>query len=260
MRVLEKDDAVGWAVVNKPSGVHTSPQGNGRLKNLTFQDYLPALLPPPPVGTGIRCRAPKACHRLDYRVSGPVVVATTEEAMLDIKLAFQERRVFKEYRAIVCGQVGKSGEGFSIDSPIDGRAANTAVDVLRVARCPHFGYLTELRLYPHTGRYHQLRIHCSEVLGAPIVNEDEPLFAKAAEAWQRRTSELLPKSVDRARGNLFLQAVKVVFPRPRSASDAPPVSVEVAVSDRFDELMETSQQAWDRGWRPGDDGIPTKSG
>lgn len=72
--------------------MHCNPCGfNGA--HLTFQAYLPILLSPPLHGTW--CRGPRVCHRLDFRVSGPVVVATSEEAMRALKQAFESRAVHK---------------------------------------------------------------------------------------------------------------------------------------------------------------------
>ena len=39
------------------------------------------------------------------------------------------------------------------------------MEVLQIVPCPHYV----------TGRHHQLRHHCAEVLGTPIVNEERPL-------------------------------------------------------------------------------------
>jgi len=246
MRLLFEEPDRSWAVANKPAGLHTAPYAETYRRDcVTFLDLLPALVRPPRGGT--RCRHPQTCHRLDFRVSGPVVVATTTEAERAIRLAFQERRVLKEYRAIVCGTVGAEGETLVVDAPVEGRPARTEVQVLQVVRCPHFGSLSELRLWPQTGRYQQLRRHCAEVLGAPIVNEEEPLFRAAAEAWQHRHGSPLPPPVRRARGNLFLQAVEVGLPAMSGVTEGRVVRGEL--SDRFPELLQQSQGAWERGWR-----------
>ena len=49
--------------------------------------------------------APLPRHRLDHRVAGPVVVAKTRKASVEIGRAFEEKRVTKEYRAIVVGEI-----------------------------------------------------------------------------------------------------------------------------------------------------------
>jgi len=75
IRVLFHDPDVGWAVVNKPPEMHSSPCGFNN-SHLTFETYLPALLPPPLRGT--RRGRPAVAHRLDFRVAGPMVVAIGE--------------------------------------------------------------------------------------------------------------------------------------------------------------------------------------
>lgn len=45
---------------------------------------------------GTPCRGPRACHRLDYRVAGPLIVATSEEAMRRLKRSFAQQEVEKE--------------------------------------------------------------------------------------------------------------------------------------------------------------------
>lgn len=249
VRVLFEDRDAGWAVVNKPAGLHCRPccYSKGRM---TLEAYLRGLLPPPRRGT--RCRGPRVCHRLDFRVSGPVVVATTEEAMRAIKRSFEQRTVKKEYRAICCGAPGEVGEAFTVDAPLDGEACHTDVRVLRTAPCPHFGVISELALHPVTGRHQQLRRHCAKALGTPIVNEERALFEAAAPEWLRRTGAPLPPYVTRGGGNLFLQALQVAVPAPQGGGEA--IVVRAEFSERFERLMRTAARAWQEGWRMDDQG------
>ena len=57
---MASEPAFGWAVVNKPPGMHC--QRCGGLK--TLEDYLPAVVPPPTAGTHcawvVRCSRPTA--------------------------------------------------------------------------------------------------------------------------------------------------------------------------------------------------------
>ena len=72
---MASDPSAGWAVVNKPPGMHCKRCGG----QFTLEDYLPALVPPPTAGT--HGPGPRVCHRLDFRVAGPVLVASSQEAM-----------------------------------------------------------------------------------------------------------------------------------------------------------------------------------
>mmetsp|Transcript_57902 Transcript_57902/g.65676 ORF Transcript_57902/g.65676 Transcript_57902/m.65676 type:complete len:170 (+) Transcript_57902:115-624(+) len=44
--------------------------------------------------------------------------------------------------------------------------------VLQETPCNINGILTDVQLFPHTGRRHQLRIHCAQELGTPILGDD----------------------------------------------------------------------------------------
>eukprot|EP00405_Crypthecodinium_cohnii_P057470 CAMPEP_0206617374 /NCGR_PEP_ID=MMETSP0325_2-20121206/59564_1 /ASSEMBLY_ACC=CAM_ASM_000347 /TAXON_ID=2866 /ORGANISM="Crypthecodinium cohnii, Strain Seligo" /LENGTH=230 /DNA_ID=CAMNT_0054139279 /DNA_START=9 /DNA_END=697 /DNA_ORIENTATION=+ len=216
LRVLAMDEAAGWAVVNKPAGMHCSPcEFNAAL--LTFEAYLPALVPPPT--EAMPGRGVKVCHRLDFRVCGPVVVASSQEMMRRIKRLFEERRVAKEYRAIICGKIGSEvGTKLVVAEPLDGMAAESRVEVLQVVPCPHFGHLTEVALHPVTGRHQQLRRHCAEGLGAPIVNDEPAMFEKASQAWFQREQRPMPKALRRGGGQLFLQAVHIQLPATKTTA------------------------------------------
>ncbi|MBQ0752828.1 MAG: RNA pseudouridine synthase [Gammaproteobacteria bacterium] len=120
-------------------------------------------------------------HRLDLDTSGVMVFARTQVAQAAISRAFQERRVFKQYDAIVEGLV-TNDEG-EIDFPLapdwqnrprqkvcseKGKSALTKYKVIH--RDPQ-RHCTHLLLTPITGRSHQLRIHCRE-LGHAIIGCD----------------------------------------------------------------------------------------
>lgn len=120
-------------------------------------------------------------HRLDLDTSGVMVFALDRAAQSQLSRAFQRRQVRKEYEAEVEGLLTDT-EG-KIDLPLiadwphrplqkvcyqTGKSALTHWRVLR--RDPDNG-TTRLRLYPVTGRSHQLRIHCREI-GHPILGCD----------------------------------------------------------------------------------------
>ena len=202
------------AIVCKPVGIHSMSWSGSLGKSLCLDEILPLVLTPPGAGApldptsaqhercddeedGWECNddeglpAPLPRHRLDHRVAGPVVVAKTRRASVEIGRSFEEKRVTKEYRAIVVGTVdtnaiqglldgvvsnmntsSSSGLSFTISSDVDGKPSETDVQVLGRTPCNINGVLTDLKLFPKTGRRHQLRIHCSRVLGTPILGDD----------------------------------------------------------------------------------------
>ncbi len=121
-------------------------------------------------------------HRLDRDTSGVMVFAKTPHAQRHLGLQFEKRMVKKAYVARVWGVPdAKSG---TIDLPLivdwpnrprqkvcheTGRSAVTDWKRLR-----DDGETARLRLFPHTGRSHQLRVHCL-AMGHPILGD--PFYA-----------------------------------------------------------------------------------
>ena len=121
-------------------------------------------------------------HRLDRDTSGVMVFALTPHAQRHLGLQFEHRQVRKVYVARVWGEVAKATgrveAALSVDwpnrprqmvDPVNGRAAVTDWRVVRRGEAE-----TRLRLYPQTGRSHQLRVHMAH-LGHPILGD--PFYA-----------------------------------------------------------------------------------
>lgn len=122
-------------------------------------------------------------HRLDRDTSGVMVFALTPHAQRHLGLQFERRHMKKVYVARVWGEmVEKTG---TVDLPLivdwpnrplqhvnfeTGKPALTDWRVQRVE-----GGTTRVRLYPHTGRSHQLRVHMKEI-GHPILGD--PFYAE----------------------------------------------------------------------------------
>ncbi|WP_166643012.1 pseudouridine synthase [Alcanivorax sp. 24] len=148
-------------------------------------------------------------HRLDLDTSGIMVFALTREAQSQLSRAFQQRRVFKEYQAVVDGLV-EYGDG-AVDLPLIADWPNrplqkvcfetgkVALTQWKVLERDTVRGRTRLRLRPVTGRSHQLRIHCRE-LGHPILGCD--LYA--------------PEAVLAASERLLLHAHKLAFNHPHT--------------------------------------------
>jgi tRNA pseudouridine32 synthase/23S rRNA pseudouridine746 synthase len=151
-------------------------------------------------------------HRLDRDTSGVMVFALTHHAQRHLGLQFEKRQTKKTYVARVAGRMEeKAGE---VDLPIgvdwpnrprqmidpeNGRAALTGWKVQRAREEE-----TRVRLYPKTGRSHQLRVHMLS-LGHPILGD--PLYAPETAADYPRmmlhAEELRLRHPDGGRGMQF---------------------------------------------------------
>ncbi|WP_341873637.1 pseudouridine synthase [Roseibium hamelinense] len=153
-------------VVNKPSGLLSVP---GKAPEHADS-----------VDTRAKAKFPGAriVHRLDMDTSGVMVLARNAAAHRHLGLQFERRKLAKTYVADVWGHpVEDCGE---IDLPLIcdwpnrpkqmvsfelGKAAFTRWETIeRLERT------TRLRLYPRTGRSHQLRVHLLSI-GHPIIGD-----------------------------------------------------------------------------------------
>lgn len=165
VEVVYDDEAL--AVLNKPSGLLSAP---GKVERYS-------------VATWAQERWPGAIlvHRLDMATSGLIIVAKTREAYARLQEQFTSRTVKKKYLAIVEG-TPQADHGI-IDLPLrsdpmnrprqevdydHGKRAITEFRVLEKSEG-----LSLLALWPHTGRTHQLRMHCAhpDGLGCPILGD-----------------------------------------------------------------------------------------
>ena len=148
-------------------------------------------------------------HRIDMDTSGIVVFALTENALKQLHDQFRERRVKKSYQALVCGHLSAASDievdvalerdpfhppfmrvaradwkqscEKSLIHPLFEKFINQApkpsltrveVQSLEYLQDAHGRQLpvSRVRLTPHTGRTHQLRVHTA-ALGFPIVGD-----------------------------------------------------------------------------------------
>lgn len=125
---------------------------------------------------------PGYVHRLDMATSGIVVIAKDKETHQAMQQLFENREIKKRYVAIVEGRPKEQRGTIRLplipnidDRPrqmvdfIRGKEAVTEYETIETN-----GATTRLRLYPLTGRTHQLRIHLASPLGlgCPIIGDN----------------------------------------------------------------------------------------
>ncbi|WP_171172207.1 RluA family pseudouridine synthase [Ruegeria sp. HKCCA0370] len=157
-------------VVNKPSGLLSVPGRGAHLSDCLLtrvQDVFPQAL---------------LVHRLDRDTSGVMVFAQTPHAQRNLSMQFEQRQTRKTYIARVWGQLepktGTVDLPLIVDWPNRPRqmvchaTGKPAVTDWRVVKTE--GDTTRVRLFPKTGRSHQLRVHM-QALGHPILGD--PFYA-----------------------------------------------------------------------------------
>jgi len=149
------------AVVGKPAGIVVS--GN------QFRTVVHALPFNLQKSTLVDALAqPKPVHRLDFPTSGLLLVGKTASSVVALNRLFGEKAIRKVYYAIAVGKmVEDTGE---IAVAVDGKAALTRYEVVNRQISKQYEMLNLVRLFPVTGRRHQLRIHLAH-MGNPILGD-----------------------------------------------------------------------------------------
>ncbi len=168
--IVYQDSSV--VVVNKPSGM-LSIEGKGPDKQDCIASRVRAFFP--------GCIAQPCIHRLDQATSGLMVLGLTDEAHRSLSMSFEQRSVHKEYEALVEGLILEPSGSIDLPMRLDvdnrprqvvdlqlGKPALTEWRKLSIENLDG-RKVTRLNLIPHTGRTHQLRVHCAYGLGHPIL-------------------------------------------------------------------------------------------
>lgn len=123
-------------------------------------------------------------HRLDKNTSGVLVVAKNRQACAALQKQWQNHTVQKTYIALIKGRLSplrgqiignifrsmRDRKRMAISSAKNSREAYTEYKVIRYLK-DDSEPLTLVRLFPKTGRTHQLRVHLSSI-GHPIVGDE----------------------------------------------------------------------------------------
>lgn len=166
---------------------------------------------------------PGIVHRIDKDTSGLLVVAKNSESHSDLSEQFFNRTTGREYNAIVWGNI-KSDYG-SIDGNIGrstrdrkifqvvsrgGKTARTDYEVIN-----RYPFATLLKLKLHTGRTHQIRVHCTHA-NHPLIGDEayggNKLYAGAGVSEIKKVAEHVLKLSTRQ----MLHAKSLAFDHPKT--------------------------------------------
>ncbi len=180
--VLYEDDDV--VVVNKPAGIMV--HGDGRGNAPTVVDWLLVHSPeargvgePGLAQDGAPLERSGVVHRLDTDTSGVLILAKHQSAFEHLKQQFHDHLVRKEYRAFVYGTmkenwgtvdrpIGRSTKDFRLRSAQRGARGTLRPAVTDWELIGQSNTHAYLKLFPKTGRTHQIRVHM-KAIGRPIV-------------------------------------------------------------------------------------------
>lgn len=169
LEVLYEDEF--FIAINKPSGLVVHP-GNGVSEGTLVNALLYR------VGTlseGSASDRPGIIHRLDKETTGVLIAAKTNNAHAALSAAFANRSIEKHYAGFCFGEPSESHG--HIDLPLErshrdpikracsktGKPSLTEYWLIR-----HKAGVSAMYFKLHTGRTHQIRVHCSS-MGFPIM-------------------------------------------------------------------------------------------
>ncbi len=213
LEVVFEDDHL--AIINKPSGIEIS--GN---KYFTIQNALVSNLGISTQADALKWARP--VHRLDRPTTGLLLVAKTASSLANLGHQFENNQVHKKYRALVAGRIDDSGE---LNTPVGGKESYTKYNCIGRCRSLKTDWISEVDLYPETGRRHQLRIQLAD-FGYPIVGE----------------KEYGDGPVLKGKG-LFLSSLELSFTHPYTRV---PVTFSIDAPIKFDSLMKKEQLRWEK--------------
>ena len=154
--VLRNSD---FAVINKPCGL-ASQSGSG----VSEEEALAGMLDIWAKEEGLDFK-PALVHRLDKETSGLIIAALSGDALRKFANMFKERKIKKEYLALVKGKMPQKSGKIRMPLPGDTRISESVWKLEK-----SFGECDLLRVSLETGRKHQIRIHFAQI-GHPLLGD-----------------------------------------------------------------------------------------
>jgi RluA family pseudouridine synthase len=188
--------------IDKPSGIPVIPERWDKIK-LNLYEYLNNYYKP--------SKKIFIVHRIDRDCSGVILFAKSKEAHRSLCIQFENKKVQKQYIAIVEGLV--SEKSATIDLPIAQRKKGPIRSIIKETGKPSqtyyevlesFKFHSLLSIIPYTGRPNQIRLHLSAI-GHPILLD--PLYNK-------KSSKLINENGNLIISRLALHAHKISFSHP----------------------------------------------
>ncbi|EKD96033.1 MAG: hypothetical protein ACD_24C00213G0006 [uncultured bacterium] len=174
--VIYEDEC--FLVIDKPVGLVVN--SSLTAKDETLQEYIEQISDFSKVDPNSEFNLRKGIvHRLDKETSGVILIAKDEKTFNFLQNQFKSREVYKEYRALVYGEIKE--KAFEINAPINrniknrtkysvsdsGKEAMTVFYTINNVNKGNNAY-TCLKALPKTGRTHQIRVHLSAIHHAVV--------------------------------------------------------------------------------------------
>lgn len=166
---------------------------------------------------------PRPVHRLDNPTSGILLIAKTSRAAKGLGQQFKDKKIAKTYRALVQGTTTEKGV---IRDDIEGLEALTEFRRIGVTHSLANTSITDVELYPKTGRKHQLRIHMASQ-GHAIIGDK--LHGIEGKVLQHK--------------GLFLYAVAISFHHPVSGKE---VSLKMDLPLKYQAYIDRERMRWEK--------------
>lgn len=162
-----------YLVINKPAGLNVEQLYDYDSAEQWATEYQKR--------QGIRKPYTGIVHRLDRPVSGALIIAKKKSTLKSLNEQFRQRQVEKEYITLVAQAPTPSRDTLThwiVKDQKQKRAyafpdkrKGAVQGVLRYEVIGQVGNDTLLRLYPLTGKFHQIRVQLSAI-GCPIVGDE----------------------------------------------------------------------------------------